>query len=130
MTRIAIYPGSFDPITRGHEDLVQLRLRGGLGRVGAQQRGMSQDAAQQIVELVGDAAGQVDHDDRLVPAARSVGRTRAEELRQRQAADGEAPDLQERPPRQAVAVTMPMSQKREHGCVTPDDHLPAPILIG
>ena len=23
MTRIAIYPGSFDPITRGHEDLVR-----------------------------------------------------------------------------------------------------------
>ena len=27
MTRIAVYPGSFDPITRGHEDLVRRSLR-------------------------------------------------------------------------------------------------------
>ncbi len=27
MTRIAIYPGSFDPITRGHEDLVRRSLQ-------------------------------------------------------------------------------------------------------
>ena len=26
MTRIAVYPGSFDPITRGHEDLVRRSL--------------------------------------------------------------------------------------------------------
>jgi len=26
MTRIAIYPGSFDPLTRGHEDLIRRRL--------------------------------------------------------------------------------------------------------
>jgi cytidyltransferase-like protein len=26
MTRIAIYPGSFDPITRGHEDLIRRSL--------------------------------------------------------------------------------------------------------
>jgi pantetheine-phosphate adenylyltransferase len=26
MTRIALYPGSFDPVTRGHEDLVQRSL--------------------------------------------------------------------------------------------------------
>lgn len=27
MTRIAVYPGSFDPITRGHEDLIRRGLR-------------------------------------------------------------------------------------------------------
>ncbi len=27
MSRIAIYPGSFDPITRGHEDLIRRSLR-------------------------------------------------------------------------------------------------------
>ena len=27
MTRLAIYPGSFDPVTRGHEDLIQRSLR-------------------------------------------------------------------------------------------------------
>ena len=27
MTRIAVYPGSFDPITRGHEDLIRRSLR-------------------------------------------------------------------------------------------------------
>ncbi len=27
MTRIAIYPGSFDPVTRGHEDLVRRSLQ-------------------------------------------------------------------------------------------------------
>jgi pantetheine-phosphate adenylyltransferase len=27
MTRIAIYPGSFDPVTHGHEDLIQRSLR-------------------------------------------------------------------------------------------------------
>jgi pantetheine-phosphate adenylyltransferase len=26
MTRIALYPGSFDPVTRGHEDLIQRSL--------------------------------------------------------------------------------------------------------
>src|SRR2546427_6225555 len=26
MTRIAVYPGSFDPITRGHEDLIHRSL--------------------------------------------------------------------------------------------------------
>ena len=26
MTRIAVYPGSFDPITRGHEDLIRRGL--------------------------------------------------------------------------------------------------------
>lgn len=26
MTRVAVYPGSFDPITRGHEDLIQRSL--------------------------------------------------------------------------------------------------------
>lgn len=27
MTRIAVYPGSFDPVTRGHEDLIRRTLR-------------------------------------------------------------------------------------------------------
>jgi len=27
MTRIAIYPGTFDPVTRGHEDLIRRSLR-------------------------------------------------------------------------------------------------------
>lgn len=27
MTRIAVYPGSFDPLTRGHEDLIRRTLR-------------------------------------------------------------------------------------------------------
>ena len=27
MTRVAVYPGSFDPITRGHEDLIRRSLR-------------------------------------------------------------------------------------------------------
>ncbi|MBI3081614.1 MAG: pantetheine-phosphate adenylyltransferase, partial [Gemmatimonadetes bacterium] len=27
MSRIAVYPGSFDPITRGHEDLIRRSLR-------------------------------------------------------------------------------------------------------
>lgn len=27
MTRIAIYPGSFDPVTRGHEDIIRRSLR-------------------------------------------------------------------------------------------------------
>ncbi|MDO8665840.1 MAG: adenylyltransferase/cytidyltransferase family protein, partial [Gemmatimonadales bacterium] len=26
MTRLAVYPGSFDPITRGHEDLIRRGL--------------------------------------------------------------------------------------------------------
>ena len=26
MTRIALYPGSFDPVTRGHEDLIRRSL--------------------------------------------------------------------------------------------------------
>ena len=27
MTRIAVYPGSFDPVTRGHEDIIRRSLR-------------------------------------------------------------------------------------------------------
>ncbi|MBI3981693.1 MAG: adenylyltransferase/cytidyltransferase family protein, partial [Gemmatimonadetes bacterium] len=32
MNRVAVYPGSFDPVTRGHEDLVR-RCRGFADRV-------------------------------------------------------------------------------------------------
>ena len=26
MTRVAVYPGSFDPVTKGHEDLIRRSL--------------------------------------------------------------------------------------------------------
>ena len=64
--------------------------------------------------LVGQAARQVDHDDRLrrcVPDC-CFG---AEQLRQRQAAEGQAADLEEGAARQAVAVAVAGTEEGEHG---------------
>ena len=65
--------------------------------------------------LVRRPAGQEDHDDGLVRAADAGLGLGPQDLRQRQAAQGQAADLQKGPPRNAVAEPLRLAEDRQHG---------------
>jgi len=64
--------------------------------------------------LVRRPAGQEDHDDRLVRAGDARLGLGAEDLRQRQSAQGKAADLQEVSPGRAVAEMLPSPEDGQH----------------
>src|SRR4051812_48866866 len=67
---------------------------------------------------MGRAAGQEDHDDRLVAGARAGPGFVPEQVGKGEAADGEAADAEEVAPRQTVAEPLAGTEDGEHGRVS------------
>ncbi|QRQ99623.1 pantetheine-phosphate adenylyltransferase [Dyadobacter sandarakinus] len=84
MKRIALFPGSFDPFTKGHEDIVMRGLRLfdevviGIGNNASKKRYFSIEVMRELIERTFDkhpAVSVVTYDDLTAHTARELGAT-------------------------------------------------------